>query len=97
MNNRYILTLVLVLTAMLAGGNAMAQVKVHGNVYGGGNAADVKINTEVNISAGQVDGNVYGGGNLGDVGTHEDITGELCVFRGEYWENCSSASPLVAK
>ena len=52
----------------LAGGNAIAQVKVKGNVYGGGNAADVQTNTEVNISAGSVEGNVYGGGNLGDVG-----------------------------
>ena len=41
---------------------------VHGNVYGGGNAADVKINTEVHISTGTVLGNVYGGGNVGDVG-----------------------------
>ena len=50
--------------------NAMADgVVVHGNVFGGGNQADVKINTEVNISTGQVEGNVYGGGNLGDVGT----------------------------
>ena len=44
-------------------------VIVGGNVFGGGNQADVKINTEVNISTGQVEGNVYGGGNLGDVGT----------------------------
>ena len=61
--------------------NAMAQgdtqptprgVVVHGNVYGGGNLADVKTNTEVNMSTGTVEGNVYGGGNLGDVGTHAD-------------------------
>ena len=42
----------------LAGGNAIAQVKVKGNVYGGGNAADVQTNTVVNISAGSVEGNV---------------------------------------
>ena len=47
-------------------------VVVHGNVYGGGNLADVKTNTEVKMSAGTVEGNVYGGGNLGDVGTHAD-------------------------
>ena len=40
----------------------MAQVQVHGNVYGGGNLADVKVNTEVNMSAGTVYGNVFGGG-----------------------------------
>ena len=44
-------------------------VVVHGSVYGGGNMADVQINTVVNISKGIVEGNVYGGGNLGDVGT----------------------------
>ena len=61
---------VLVATMMLlTGGNALAQVTVKGSVYGGGNEADVKTNTKVIISAGQVEGNVYGGGNLGDVGT----------------------------
>ena len=72
--NRYILRLSLVLTAMLSTATAMAQdetptgVVVKGSVYGGGNQADVKINSTVNMSAGQVEGNVYGGGNLGDVG-----------------------------
>jgi hypothetical protein len=47
---------------LLAGSTATAQVEVHGNVYGGGNLADVKENTAVNMSAGQVYGNVYGGG-----------------------------------
>lgn len=47
-------------------------VRIHGNVYGGGNKAGVLVNSEVNISTGQVEGNVYGGGNLGDVGTHAD-------------------------
>ena len=50
------------LAALLAAGTVKAQVVIHGNVYGGGNLADVKINTEVNMSAGQVAGNVYGGG-----------------------------------
>ncbi|MBQ6378754.1 MAG: hypothetical protein IJJ56_08170 [Prevotella sp.] len=49
--------------AMLTTTTAMAQgVVVNGNVYGGGNKADVKVNTEVNISAGTVRGNVFGGG-----------------------------------
>ena len=47
---------------LLTVSTAMAQVKVHGNVYGGGNLADVKENTAVNMSAGQVYGNVFGGG-----------------------------------
>lgn len=37
-----------------------------GNVYGGGNQADVKTNTTVNIGGGQIDGNVYGGGKGSD-------------------------------
>jgi len=58
---------------LLTSGSAMADgVVVKGNVYGGGNLADVKTNTEVNMSTGTVEGNVYGGGNLGDVGTHAD-------------------------
>lgn len=48
---------------LLASSTATAQgPTVHGNVYGGGNLADVKENTAVNMSAGQVYGNVYGGG-----------------------------------
>lgn len=61
--------------ALLTGSTATAQdtptgPTVHGNVYGGGNAADVKINTTVNIETGTVEGNVYGGGNVGDVGMY---------------------------
>ena len=47
----------------------MAQVVVGGSVYGGGNLADVMMNTEVHIGGGRVEGNVYGGGNQADVGT----------------------------
>ena len=70
--NKYMFRLALLLAVLLAGGSATALaeggVVVHGNVYGGGNKADVETNTEVNMSAGQVNGNVYGGGNLGYVG-----------------------------
>ena len=80
MNKRHILTMTLLLTALLMAGNAMAEgeqttttgVRIGGSVYGGGNQADVKTNTEVNMGGGTVEGNVYGGGNLGDVGTHAD-------------------------
>ena len=65
----------LLLTAVLAGTGSstiLAQtptgVRIHGSVFGGGNEADVKINTTVNIGGGTIDANVYGGGNLGDVG-----------------------------
>ena len=64
-------TVLLTSTTMMAQSTSTGVV-VHGNVYGGGNLADVKTNTEVNMSAGTVEGNVYGGGNLGDVGTHAD-------------------------
>ena len=47
---------------LLTVSTAMAQVEVYGNVYGGGNLADVKENTAVNMSAGHVFGNVFGGG-----------------------------------
>ena len=76
MNNKYRLRAVMLMAAILmAGSTAMADgssttgVKVHGNVFGGGNEADVKVNTEVNISTGKVYGSVYGGGNVGSVGT----------------------------
>ena len=57
---------------LLATMTTMAQgtpqgVRIHGNVYGGGNLADVQTNTVVNMSAGQVYGNVYGGGDEGVV------------------------------
>ena len=75
---RTLLTLLLV----LGGGEAMAQVTIHGSVYGGGNQAAVKTNTSVNISDGKIvgtidpdnegklvahTGNVYGGGDSGPV------------------------------
>ena len=53
---------------LLTGIVAMAEddtpkgVVVKGNVYGGGNQADVKGNAEVNMSTGTVEGNVFGGG-----------------------------------
>ena len=41
-------------------------VVIHGSVYGGGNLADVKTNTEVNMAGGTVAGNVFGGGKGSD-------------------------------
>ena len=54
--------MVMAAMTLLTVSTATAQVKVHGNVYGGGNLADVKVNTRVNMSAGTVAGNVFGGG-----------------------------------
>ena len=66
------------LLAMLGlGGNAQAQIVVHGDVYGAGkgSASDksiaiVKGNSNVDIATGNVYGNVYGGGELSSVGTY---------------------------
>ena len=73
---------VLVATMMvLASGNAMAQttgVKVNGNVYGGGNAADVGVDATVNITHGTVSGSVYGGG----FGEATVVTGNVLVNIG---------------
>ena len=68
--SRYRLIHTVLLTALLAGGSihAMAGVVIHGNVYGGGNLADVKTNTEVNICA-KDDGS----------GTYEAVEGEVTI------------------
>jgi hypothetical protein len=85
MNMRYSKIYALLLAAMVTAGVAMTQdaaaqtstgVTIKGSVYGGGNAADVKVNTVVNIGGGNVQGNVYGGGKIGDVGTHAQIPGD---------------------
>ena len=81
----YRLTYTLLLAALLmAGGKSMAQgVRISGSVYGGGNLAGVKTNTEVKIgntgNAVSISGNVYGGGNLGSVGTY-DTSADMKTF-----------------
>ena len=70
------------LLAMLGlGGNAQAQIVVHGNVYGAGkgvypgvDVARVHGNSTVEMSAGTVDNNVYGGGELGAVNGNAEAT-----------------------
>lgn len=48
-----------------------------GGVFGGGNAAAVKGNTNVSITAGEVKRNVYGGGNQANVsGTTNVVIGQ---------------------
>ena len=55
------------LILLLAGSTATAQgPTVHGNVYGGGNLANVGGSVTVNMTAGTVDNDVYGGGALAD-------------------------------
>ncbi len=54
---------------LLAGSTATAQVHVKGNVFGGGNLADVGGSVTVNMTAGTVDNDVYGGGALANTNT----------------------------
>ena len=59
------------LVLLLTGGNAAAQgVVVHGNVFGGGNLAEVGGSVTVNMIAGTVDKDVYGGGALANTNTN---------------------------
>ncbi len=70
------------LLAMLGlGGNAQAQIVVHGNVYGAGkgvypglDVARVDGNATVVMSAGTVNNSVYGGGELGAVNGNAEVT-----------------------
>ena len=57
---------------------SVAQIKIAGNVYGGGNAGDMTGNTSVTVSAGDIQGNVFGGARQANVGGHAyvDIDGE---------------------
>ena len=52
-------------------GNRKAAV-ITGDVYGGGNKADVTKNTWIDIAGGLIMHNVYGGGKEGSVGTLKD-------------------------
>ena len=59
------------LILLLAGSTATAQgPTVHGNVYGGGNLANVGGSVTVNMTAGTVDKDVYGGGALANTNTN---------------------------
>ena len=70
LNKKYSKISVWLLLLLMAAGNAMAQVVVGGSVYGGGNLADVKGNTEVKMAGGSVAENVFGGGK-GQADTYE--------------------------
>ena len=98
-----------VLILLLTGGNAAAQVHVEGNVFGGGNLADVGGNVTVNISAGTVDNDVYGGGakantNTGnwdfDGGTEYvqvNVTVDETVVTGMYTESGGTYTKITAE
>ena len=97
MNNRYTphyglyglhgvrLIVTLLLTVLLSAGNVTAQVRVRGNVYGGGNLAKVDGSVEVNMTGGTVNGDVYGGGakahtNIGNWDTANDRWANVTTF-----------------
>ena len=72
--------MVVAVMTLLTGSAAMAQTStgptIHGNVYGGGNLAEVKGHVTVNIKAGTVENDVYGGGALANTNTEANsITG----------------------
>ena len=61
----------------LTGGGAAAQtnVVVHGNVFGGGNAADVSGSTTVLMQGNAlVKNSVYGGGAMAETGANTTVT-----------------------
>ena len=74
MVNKYRHILTLLLTALLAVGNVMAQVQVGGSVYGGGNEGVVGTDAVVEIKTGTVEKDVYGGGNKADVSGNVSVT-----------------------
>ena len=54
-----------------------ANATTGGNIFGGGNQAPVKGNTNVTITGGEVKQNVYGGGNKAAVsGTTNVVIGK---------------------
>ena len=74
----------------LTGSHALAQVTVNGNVYGGGNAADVGADATVNISAGTMV-NVYGGGK----GQNTTVVGDVTVNIGKFTKTTDSGTQTV--
>ena len=93
--NRYRLVNTLLLTTLMAVGNATAGVVVKKSLYGGGNLASVGGNTTVNVGGGEIGtegeggaefGNVYGGGK-GDVTGDDDKDVELGLVKGNTFVN----------
>lgn len=77
MNRRF--TYIIITALAFISCTATAQVRVRGNVYGGGNLANVKGSSNVTInvtapsSGNNVDGDVYGGGALAHVNSDDGI------------------------
>ena len=73
---------------------AIAQVTVRGNVYGGGNLAEVGGTVEVNIKAGTVEKDVYGGGALANTNIN-NIPAESYTGTGEETGNTFTYTTTV--
>lgn len=80
---------VVALLAMLGlGGNAQAQIVVHGSVFGGGNAADVSGNSTVLMQgSATVETDVYGGGALANVGSSNSDATTVTIESGNVGGN----------
>ena len=64
-------------------GSAEQAPYVYGDIFGGGNLAQVKANTNVSVFAGNMAGQIFGGGNgyiNGDTITYADVLGNTNVM-----------------
>ena len=63
--------------------SVQGQIKIGGNVYGGGNAGDLGGKTSVEIYSGDLNGKVFGGAKMANVGgsTFVKIDGEPGIWR----------------
>ena len=105
--SRHILPLTILMAALLTGGHATAAgVVVRGDVYGGGNLANVGQSVTVNISGGEVDGDVYGGGAKAYTNkdnwnestseftqTYHEVTLEVGTSLDGYYTDANGAAP----
>ncbi len=77
-------------------------VVVHGNVFGGGNLADVGGSVTVNMIAGTVDKDVYGGGALANTNNYDpndyeevSVTPNVTVVTGYYTKSGDSYTEIT--
>ena len=70
-------------TNVILAGSAEQAPYVYGDIFGGGNLAQVSANTNVSIFAGNMAGQIFGGGNgdiTGDTVTSADVLGNTNVM-----------------
>ena len=59
----HIISILLLTVGLVTTARAQSKIKIHGNVYGGGDQAAVQGNTHVEINKGLYGGEIFGGGN----------------------------------